>query len=501
MPLRALKTALRWLNGTGGGMRSRTLRAGTWMTFLLGMRHPALLVRTFILARILTPQDFGLMAIVLIVTGLVETLGTIGLRSALIQRKTINDDQLNTAWTLEVARGFISAALLLAIAPAVSGFFDTPEAANLIRFAALAPLLIGLSNIGTVWFDRDLDFRKKFLIQFSRTVVDVSLSIVLALMLRDVWALVYGMVAGVAISTVLSYLLVSYKPRPYFNRKEFRVLFGFSSWVMLARYLRELNGNLDFILIGRLVDVATLGLYQMGWRVSFAVTNAFNSIAIPQISFASYSRIQGDRARLLRGYQQTAELVLSIALPFVAGLAIIAPVLTDVVLGQRWAGAVVPMQILAIAAGFRALRSQTTSVLLGIGMSRRVFILDTISTVTLIVGLFVLIPRWEAEGAAWAVMASLLVVIPISIWDVKRHLSTSLVSVLKPLTAPLLLVGSVLVIGLPLREVIEDPGVAGFILISLGIAAGYVGGTFAVYLLLRGGPLSLLRRNVGHEST
>ena len=474
------------------GMRGRALRAGTWMSALTLVRQPALLIRTFILARLLMPGDFGLVGVMLIVTGLVEGAAALGLRSALVQRSEIGRRHLDTAWTVDIVRGVLSAAAILALAPITASFFDAPDAVNLIRFAALAPLVHGLTNIGTVHFDRDLEYRKKFILQGSRFSVDIAVSVTAAFILHNAWALAFGLVAGAVVAMVLSYVVSTYRPRPLVSISEFRALLQFSLWTSLTRYLRTLNGNLDFILVGRMIDVATLGLYQMAWRISFVVANAFNSMAVPQITFASFARIQDDKLRMRRAYQQMTELILSLALPAAAALAVVAPVLTSVVLDDRWAGVVVPMQILAAAAGVRALRSQASWVTVGAGWPRTVFIRDVLVTSTLIVALVILVPRSGASGAAWAVLISLAVALPLHARDLRRILGLGMGDILRPLTTPLILAGGVAATGALSSRVFGAHHVANLALSVVMMLVVYFLIVFIAHTYFGRGPISAI---------
>jgi O-antigen/teichoic acid export membrane protein len=471
------------------------LRAGTWMTLALGLRQPILLVRTFILAQLLTTEAFGLAAIVLVVTTLVEAIGAAGLEVALVQREEVTPSEMNTAWTVEVARGVLSALFLLVAAPFIAAGFNAPAATSLLRFAAIVPLLDGLTNIGMIEFDRELDYQRSFIIQVSRTVVEVVVSIGLALATRSAWSLVIGFTAGMAVTTILSYTLVGFRPRFHFSKREFGSLFKFSSWLVLARYLRAFAGNVDFIVVTRLLGVSSLGVYQMAWRTSFAPINALNTAAIPAVSFAGYSRLQDDKQRMARGYATALELMMSITLPVCATIAVLAPLIVDVLLGEKWADAVVPMQILAVAAGARSFRTQARSVLLGAGDSRILFVLDIVGTAVLAGALFVLTPRWGIAGAAVAVLVSFLVVLPVSLVAVARYLGVTVRQTVSPALVPMLLTLVVVSVGLLTRYLVPERPLLALVAASIAISIAFVATLAALHIFGRRGPLTLLLRH------
>ena len=378
------------------------------------------------------------------------------------------------------------------MAPLAADFFGAPDAVNLIRFAAIAPLVHGFTNIGTVQFDRDLEYRKVVAIQGSQTLADVVVSVAAAFILHSAWALAFGLVAGTSVAVVLSFALSAYHPRLFMSVVVVRDLLQFSLWVSFSRLLRTLNGNLDFILIGRLIDVATLGLYQMSWRISFAVINAFNTMAIPQIAFVSYARIQDDRPRMRRAYRQMTELVLSFTLPAAAALVVLAPTLTSVLLGNRWEGTVVPMQILAVAAGVRAFRQQANSVAMGSGRSRMVFVRDIFVTSTLIVALVVLVPRSGASGAAWAVLLSLVVPLPLYARDLRRILGIGIADVVRPLAMPWIIAGRVAGAGASSGLVFDPESVSSLVLMSVTMFVAYSVIVLAAHRYFDRGPISVV---------
>jgi O-antigen/teichoic acid export membrane protein len=266
----------------------------------------------------------------------------------------------------------------------------------------------------------------------------------------------------------------------------------FSIWVSLTRYLRTLNGYIDFIVIGRLIDLATLGLYQMAWRVSFVLTNAFNNMAVPQITFSSFARIQDDTPRMRRGYRQMTELLLSLALPLAAGLAVISAPLTHVLLGEKWTGAIAPMQILAVAAGVRAFRSQASWVTVGAGRSRIVFFRDIVVTIALVSALFVLVPEYGATGAAWAVLISVSVAIPLHAYDLRRLLGVGIGDILSPVLWPLVFTGSVVAAGMLASALMGATSIGSLVVTAAMIAVAYLGTVLAANAWFGHGPLSVV---------
>ena len=217
----------------GSTLSQRVVRGGFWMFALRLTDRLLTLTRTIVLARILAPSDFGLMGIALLAMSTLRAFSQTGFQAALIQKKEDIKDYLDTAWTVSVLRGFGLFAILYLTAPYIALFFETPAATPIIRVIALSVLLAGLTNVGVVYFQKELEFNKRFVHQLSGAVADLAVAITAALLLRNVWALVLGVLAGSLARLVTSYAIQPYRPRLRLEGVKARELFNFGRWVVL----------------------------------------------------------------------------------------------------------------------------------------------------------------------------------------------------------------------------------------------------------------------------
>jgi O-antigen/teichoic acid export membrane protein len=167
------------------------------------------LIKAVVLARLLTPEDFGLFGIVMLAIITLEIFSQSGFNTALIQRQGDIQGYLDTAWTVQVARGLLLALILFMVAPGVAWFFEEPRVVELLQIICLAQILQGFINIGIVLFEKEMQFHKQFLYEVGANVVSLIIGVSLAFALRSVWALIWANVAGVSMRLVLSYVLVS----------------------------------------------------------------------------------------------------------------------------------------------------------------------------------------------------------------------------------------------------------------------------------------------------
>ena len=188
-------------------LSQRVVVSGFWAFALRITNRGFNLARLIILARILSPNDFGLMGIAMLTMATLETFSQTGFQAALIQRKDNVESYLNAAWTFLILRGIILFSILYLIAPYAAAFFNTPEAEPIIQIIGLAILFRAFGNIGVIYYPKELEFNKLFVLSFVTTLADFIVAVSAALILQSVWALVYGMLAGSFVSCVASYLI------------------------------------------------------------------------------------------------------------------------------------------------------------------------------------------------------------------------------------------------------------------------------------------------------
>lgn len=216
---------------SGSTLSQRVIKGGFWVLALRIVERIFSFSRLIILARILAPHDFGLMGIALLMMRTLETFTETGFQKALIQKKSNLEEYLNTAWTLLILRSLILVTVLMVMAPYAATFFNTPQAKPLIRIIGLVIILKGFTNIGVIYFQKELDFKKQCIYQFSGTLVDFAVSVSYAIIFRTVWALVFGLVAGELVRFLLSYIIHPYKPIFNLNLSKVKDLIDFGKWI------------------------------------------------------------------------------------------------------------------------------------------------------------------------------------------------------------------------------------------------------------------------------
>ena len=324
------------------------------------------MLKALILARLLTPADFGLFGIVMLALTTLDTFSQTGMSAALVQRRGDIRPFLGTAWTIEIARGIVLAALLYLAAPAVAAFFNEPAVTGLLRFVTLVLLAQGFVSTGIVSFTRDLDFRRAFVFEVVSGGLSLAAGIVLAYRWRSPWALVWANLVGALARVALSFALVRGQPAIEYRRARAAELFAFGKWMSGYAVSTWFWQNIDRLVLGRVLGAGPLGVYQMAQRIASMPVSEV-AVASMGVSLPAYSRIQDEKERLARSFLDTVEMTMSIVAPLAAFLVIAAPEVVQGLLGQQWTAAVVPLQILSVGALFTALDAVATPLLVAVG--------------------------------------------------------------------------------------------------------------------------------------
>lgn len=373
------------------------LVAGRWSMRLIG------LISTVLLARLLTPEDFGIVVLAGLVVGVLDALTDFRFGQALVHYQDATDDEYNTAWTFNVLRGLTVAAVLAGGSWLFASLFKEPRLVEVFWVLAVVAVLDGLQNIGTIQFTKEMRFGPDFVLRLGHKLSSFVVCVGLALVWQSYWALVAGMVAGSMARTVLSYVMHPYRPAVCISG--WRRIFGFSAWLMGGQVISHINQRLEQFLIGAFMSPPLVGLYNLAYELSSMATSEIVGPAT-QALFPGYAKISDDKQRLREAYEKSVQFVVAVGTPLGILLALVAAEFILIVLGPKWIEAELPLQVLSAMFSISVLAMASTSLLPAMGRTRDVFIIDC----TLLVGRVpltaFLIWQFGFAGAAWARFAS-----------------------------------------------------------------------------------------------
>lgn len=343
----------------------KIIPGGIWV-FSLRMTNRGMgLIRTLILANLLTPVDFGLIGVAMLAISSMEMLSETGFQTALIQKKGNIGRFLDTAWTVAALRSIILFGILFFSSPVIAEFFNSPDASPIIRVIAVSSLLSGFGNIAIIYFQRELEFKKQFIFEITASLSDLIISIYIAYLLQSAWAIVWGGLAGNSVRFILSYMIYPYRPRISIGKEEFMELFSFGKWVFGSSFIVYLVTQGDSLFTGKMLGIAALGLYQMAFIISNIPTIELAQI-VSQVTFPTYARLQDDRDRIKQLFLNALKFNIVLVMPVAAGIVCFTQDFIRIFLSEKWLPMSGAMQVLAIAGFIRSLSIESAVLLLAL---------------------------------------------------------------------------------------------------------------------------------------
>ncbi|MGI4848512.1 MAG: lipopolysaccharide biosynthesis protein [Janthinobacterium lividum] len=475
-------------------MKGDLTKGALWLTTARIITNLLAFVSTLLLARLLTPEDFGLVAIATTILAIVSAITDISMGNALIHHHGPTEEHFQTAFTMNIIRDGFVGLVMMACAPLVAKTYGDPRLLLLMLVFGVASALKGLYNPKTVVFTRKLVFWQDFVQTIAQKVAGLVFSATVAIIFHSYWALVAGQLAAQAIATILSYAFVSFRPR--FNLKHMRELWGFSVWLTLGQMVTTLTLKFDHLLIGWYLGRPTLGLYTVGDNLAVLPTREATQ-PLQQVLFPGLARLVGDPERLRYGYKLAQSFVSAIALPIGFGFALLAHSLVLAAMGQKWLAAVQVIQILACVFALETLGTAVQPLAMAKGQTKMLFQRDCLSLVVRIPIIIVGMYFFGLLGIVYARGVAGLIGIAINMRFVSRLTGLSMFEQLAANTRSLLSVAGMSAAILTLQHYYGIDGERLELIVKNGcyIAAGAL-----VYLLVHGVLWMLAGKPGGAES-
>jgi O-antigen/teichoic acid export membrane protein len=378
-------------------LRSRVVRGLGWKAFSQLAGQAMALVTTIVIAHLLTPAEVGVVAMATVFSGLALVLGDTALDAALIQRRTLTEDDRSTAFWLNVGVGLCLTVAGIALAGPIASLYGEPEVEPLFKVISLTFILTTLGSAQGALLIREMHFRSLEVRTVIASAVASAVAIVLAILGAGPWAIVGQLLTVAGVSTVLLWRASTWRPRFVFSRQSLRQLTGFSGWIVGSRLLAYLKGNTDNYLVGRYAGSAALGAYSIAYNVMLVPLTRLLQPA-EQVFFPALAEIR-EPARVGATFLRTTTMAALVTVPAFAGMAVVAPDFVAVVLGDQWDEAVPILRILCWVGILQALAWQTVNVLQVLERTALAFRYAVVAT-PLTIAAFAVGVQWGAVGVA-----------------------------------------------------------------------------------------------------
>jgi O-antigen/teichoic acid export membrane protein len=390
-----------------GGLTGRTIRAARWRLGASLVGAVFQFVTGVVLARLLTPADFGIMALAFAVLGLTTLFGDFGMGGAVVQWPRLTERHVRTAFTFSVVLGLTLTLLVAATAPLGAALMREPKLALVLRVLAVGFVVRSFAVVANALLRRQLDFRRLFFAELGSYVLAYAgIAVTLAMLGFGVWSLVWGGLLQSALSSLILLSMARHPMRPFLGRRELRDLLHFGVGSTANAFVNYAATSGDNFVAGRWIGATGLGLYSRAYSL-MNLPYTYMSSVISGVLFPAFAQTAGEVHRLRRGYLLASRLTALAAAPIMGGMAVAAPHLIRGLYGRSWNGSIVPLQILCIAGYFRALYHLGGSVTQASGQVYRE-LRAQVGYALLVVGGCIAASRFGLPGIAGAVAFAIL---------------------------------------------------------------------------------------------
>jgi lipopolysaccharide exporter len=393
------------------GYTKHAILGVSWNTIVKLLTTVLAAIKIAVLARILSPVDFGLFSLVMVAIGIVESFTETGINTTIIQSKKSLNYFLDTAWVISICRGLLISILMIVMGFGMQWFYQSPQLSVLVGLASVIPFIKGFINPAIVTLQKELRFFRDSLYRLSLLVVEVTSSIVLGVLLQSVYALILGLLISAIFEVVLTFLMFKDRPRFVYMSSRAQEIFHNMKGLNVIAIFSYVVENIDSVIVGKVVGTAGLGIYQN----SYGLTHRLNlqlAKSVQHATFPVFMRFSDDLARLRRAFLKTLYVSLAgfalVSLPF-----FLFPQLTvQILLGDKWLQAIPLFRPLILAGLLQSIVAISSALLIARKQYRWLSVNLIVNTTLMVILITVFGTRFGLIGAAWGLVASRLFSLP-----------------------------------------------------------------------------------------
>ena len=401
------------------GYTGQVVKSVSWLSGFRIFTRILAFGKTIVLARVLTPVQFGVFGIASLVLEFLEMLTETGINIFLIQQKDKFDEFIDSAWFVSILRGILVGLLIFIGSFFIADFFKTEAAIGIIQLISVVPVIRGFINPSIVKFQKDLQFNKEFWFRSSTFFVDALVAVSLALITKSVYSLAWGMIAGVTLEVILSFLFAKPSPNFIFHKGYFKKIFHSGKWVTIYGIFNYVAQQGDNIMVGKLLGASPLGIYQMAYKISTLPISEVTDV-VSKVTFPVYSKISGDISRLKKAFIKSTAIV-SISTASMGMVFFLFPEdVIKILLGNNWLSAAPVLQVLSVYGVLRAISGSASSLFLGVGKQRYVTIMTFFRFAGLALTIYPLMQAYGMIGAAYSALVSVIIEIPLIVLFISK---------------------------------------------------------------------------------
>ena len=326
-------------------LKQRAVTGGIWYGGTRIIIQSMTWVVTVLVARVLSPSDYGLYGFGTLVTGLVDLISELGIGAAIIQRRDLEEDELGTVFWLSLSFSLFAYGITWLCAPFIASFFNQPQLVLVLRVLMLTFFISSLRIISWNLLTKRVDFKRRSQIEVAANLTGSATTLVMAYTGFGVWSLITGILSRQAMLTLGCYWILPWRPHLRITKTGFHKVFGFGLYVSASRVAWYLHSNADSFIVGKLLGQQQLGFYSMMYQFIALPVDRISSI-VNQVAYPVYSEIQDQPERLKRYFLKLVGLVSLITFPLFCGMFLVVDIAIPVLLTQKWTPLVAPLRLM-----------------------------------------------------------------------------------------------------------------------------------------------------------
>jgi lipopolysaccharide exporter len=433
------------------------------------------LVSTLTLARLLTPGDYGLVAMSMLVVGLVYAVSDFGVAAGLLRMPSIERDDIDSAWTLGVMQGIAVCSIIMVSTPLAARYFHEPRIVPILLIIAVCNVISSTCNIGLVVARKELNFSLEYRFNVIAKLLGVIVTISAAFVLRDYRALVLGVATGYIGGCILSYLMHPYRPR--WNTSRIKAQWHFGRWIMVGGVGNYISRKTDEVLAGRVGGSHGLGIYSLGSELGQMATGELGPPMLKAL-LPVLASLQQDKERLRQVINQTLAALNTITLPAGVGLALVASSCVEIMLGNNWAASAQYVAIFALFGSVQIMMAPVQDLLIVKGFSRQSASVVWVEFSCFIVFSLLLIHYFGLVGLAYARLAATIISACVSfrlgVVYGDLHARDMLHALARPIAGCILMAGAIMLLGPRLAGILPLVALIAKILCGVAVYASWI---------------------------
>lgn len=387
----------------------KAVHGAKWMTIGIIAQRLINIITFVTLARILAPEVYGVMIAAMLVVGAINIMFEPGFETVLVQKKEEVNKYLNPAFTFNVFKGFLLFVLMCALSPLITKFFHIEGNELVICASGLFLLMQGFNNVGQLFLFKEIKFGKIFARDMVSQLSYLVVALTWAIISPSVWALVAGNFALYASGTIMTYVIHPYRPKLDLHIKKLRELINKAKWVIGTNMINYFSNIIDTTFLGYLLGPGNMAVYSKARDISIMPSSYINQITM-KVGFPAFAKVQDETAKIREGFLKIIDVTLLISLPFLLVVLFEGDRIVPLFLGEKWIDMIGPLKMLTIAMTIKSFINIANPIFYGLGKFDMRFKTTLLQLITTAGFLVYAVPKYGLNGAAYAVIASFVIV-------------------------------------------------------------------------------------------